>query len=91
MVLLLSVGMDVTAHLEDLRAELTGRGWKAEIRRTSSRAVLRVRNPAQPKLNDEIVCDGEAFRWAWGQGIGPVAEVGGVADRIQYVLREIGA
>jgi hypothetical protein len=82
--------MDVTAHLESLRAELTGRGWKAEIRRTSSRAVLRVRNPAPPKLNDEIVCEDGAFRWECGQEIGPVTEVGGVADRIQHVLREVG-
>jgi hypothetical protein len=82
--------MDVTP-LERLRDELIRREWKAELRQTARGTVLRVRHPSQPSMNDEIVCDGEAFRWAWGQGIGPVAEVGGVADRIQYVLREIGA
>ncbi|GAA2629475.1 hypothetical protein SMC26_35400 [Actinomadura fulvescens] len=41
------------------------------------------------ELNDEISCRNETFQWAWGQGIGPVTGVTDVADRIQYVLREV--
>ncbi|MEU6034520.1 hypothetical protein ABZ801_03860 [Actinomadura sp. NPDC047616] len=82
--------MDVMAHLENLRAELVRREWKAEIRRSPDRDVLRVRNPAHSRLTDDIVCDGEVFRWPWGQGIGPVGEVTGVAERVMYVLREVG-
>ncbi|GLZ13695.1 hypothetical protein Acsp04_39300 [Actinomadura sp. NBRC 104425] len=81
---------DAMAHLEELRHELISRGWKADIRRTDRRVALRVSNPEQPRLNDDIVCDGEVFRWPWGQGIGAVGEVAGVAERVMYVLREVG-
>ncbi|GLZ16151.1 hypothetical protein Acsp04_63860 [Actinomadura sp. NBRC 104425] len=83
--------MDATASLEVLRDELTSRGWTADLRRTRSGPVLHVQHPAHPRMNDDVVSDGAAFRWAWGQGIGPVAEVSAAADRIQYVLREVGA
>lgn len=82
--------MDATAHLEALRDELTRRAWNAEVRRTSSRVVLHVSNPNIPALDDKITCDGNVFCWAWGRDIGPVTGVPGVADRIVYVLREVG-
>jgi len=42
-------------------------------------------------MNDDILCDGARFCWSHGQGIGPVKDVADVADRIQYVLREVGS
>ncbi|MFF5265405.1 hypothetical protein ACFY4C_41535 [Actinomadura viridis] len=81
--------MDDRAHLERLRTILVKRDWKAEIRPGRCRDLLYVVNPAAHQLNDTIACEGEKFRWAWGQGIGPVDEVIEVADRIQHVLREV--
>lgn len=80
------------AHLERLAAELNQRGWPATVRTgTSGRQVLHVRNPNAPGLNDDVVCDDHAYRWVWGQGIGPLTEAPGVAEKIQYVLREVGS
>lgn len=78
--------MHATALLEQLGSRLGERGWPSEIRN----AHLRVSNPNDPGINADIECDGDAFRWARGQSIGPVDETAGVADRIQHVLREPG-
>lgn len=83
--------MDARSHLKNLRAELKERGWHAEINAGTLGPVLRVTNPEVPTLNDEIACRDDVFRHAWGQGIGPVTEVVGVADRIMHVLRKVGS
>lgn len=80
-----------TEHLENLAGELKARGWVAETRSLRGRMILYVQNPAVAKLNDTIACEGEVFRYTWGQGLGPVTEVVRVADRIQYVLRQVGS
>lgn len=81
---------ETTAHLERLATELRERGWHATLRTGSSgRQVLHVRNPRAPGLNDEVIADDAAFRWVWGQVIGPLTETPGVADRIAHVLREV--
>ncbi|WP_131735870.1 hypothetical protein [Actinomadura roseirufa] len=83
---------DTAAHLERLAGELRDRGWHVTVRTVQGRRpALHVRNPRAPRLNDEVVADDAAFRWTWGQGIGPLTETPGVADRIQYVLREADA
>jgi hypothetical protein len=81
--------IDVQAHLERLGAELADRGWNATIGLQDGGPVLLVRNPNVADLNEQILCSGEAFRWTWGQGIGPITEVPGVAARIMHVLREV--
>ncbi|MFF5260695.1 hypothetical protein ACFY4C_17270 [Actinomadura viridis] len=81
--------MDDRAHLERLQAILVTREWKAEIRPGRGRDLLYVVNPAARQLNETISCEDGAFRWAWGQGIGPADDVMAVADRIQHVLREV--
>jgi hypothetical protein len=84
---------NATTYLQQLAVELATRGWTAELR--GARPVLRVCNPTVPGLRDDIVCaegtDGWAFSWAKGSSIGPVTEVGGVADRIMHVLRVASA
>ncbi|MCW2900466.1 MAG: hypothetical protein JWO67_2731 [Streptosporangiaceae bacterium] len=81
---------DANGHLECLGAELADRGWRAKVSQDGDRPVLWVRNPKVAELNERIVCTGDAFRWMWGQGIGPTTEAAGVATRIMYVLREVG-
>ncbi|TDC65481.1 hypothetical protein E1200_18350 [Actinomadura sp. GC306] len=77
--------MDTIYALGRLAAELDSRGWRTTLRDDR----LTVANPAAPRLNDSITSDGRVFRWAWGQGIGPVDEVPGAADRIVHVLRSV--
>ncbi|XRQ15049.1 hypothetical protein ACN3XK_30455 [Actinomadura welshii] len=77
--------MDTIHALGRLAAELDARGWRTALRDDR----LTVANPAAPCLNDSITCDGRVFRWTWGQGIGPVDEVSGAADRIVGVLRSV--
>jgi hypothetical protein len=76
-------------HLERLLAELTERGWTAEIGDRADRPILHVRNPRVPQLNEKIVCSGARYRWSWGADIGPVDDVREAADRVVFVLREI--
>ena len=76
---------DSLAALTALAEELRRRGWKAHL----TGPVLKVVNPAAPRLNDQISSDGTEFRWAWGQAIGPVTAVEAAADRIVHVLREV--
>ncbi|GHH67959.1 hypothetical protein GCM10017673_15820 [Streptosporangium violaceochromogenes] len=85
----IDVVVDALPHLERLRAELAGRRWTAEVRDGGERPVLRVRNPAEPGMCDQVVCQGEVFRWAGGGPIGPITDIVGVADRITFVLREV--
>lgn len=80
--------MDATTCLQQLADELTGRGWKAKMRGADG---LFVANPGAGRLSDTIRCDGTSLLWNWGQPIGPADEVAAVADRIQYVLREVGS
>lgn len=81
--------MDATRHLGNLRSELTDRRWRAEIRTRPAGDVLHVQNPAVAGMNGEIVCNDDAFQWAWGPVIGPVTAVTSVADHIVYTLREV--
>ncbi|WP_378063882.1 hypothetical protein [Actinomadura yumaensis] len=83
--------MDAIRHLGNLRSELIGRKWRAEIRTRPNGDVLHVQNPAFARMDGEIVCKDDAFHWVWGPVIGPVTAVTGVADRIVYVLREVGS
>ncbi|MGH3389104.1 MAG: hypothetical protein ACRDOO_09530 [Actinomadura sp.] len=80
---------DARAHLERLSAELTDRGWHADVVVDDGRPTLAVGNPRVKDLNDRVAYSSEAFRWTWGQGIGPVTDIPGVADRIVHVLREV--
>jgi hypothetical protein len=80
---------DARTQLERLGAELAERGWNVEVGQDGTQPVLSVRNPNVADLNELIMCSGEAFRWTWGQGIGSITEVPGVATRIMHVLREV--
>lgn len=81
--------IDGTYHLDQLRAELAGRGWAAEIRNAGGQAVLLVCNSAETGLRGQIVCRDEDFHWEWGGAVGPVTAVLEAADRIVFVLGEI--
>lgn len=83
---LLSVVMETAENpLRALAEELEGREWKVRL----DGETLHVVNPAAPRLNDEIAFRDGAYRWAWGQDIGPAEDVSRVADRITHVLREV--
>jgi hypothetical protein len=75
---------EATQALQNLRDELAGRGWKTRL----AGDALYVRNPACD-LNDTITCESGTFRYSWGQGIGPVDDVPGAAERIMYVLQAV--
>ncbi|MFV2172631.1 hypothetical protein ACFHW2_13755 [Actinomadura sp. LOL_016] len=74
-----------SAPLRALADELERRDWRTRLHGEA----LTVINPAAPRLNDRIACDGEEFRWAWGQPLGPVDAVTAAADRIVDVLRAV--
>ncbi|WP_267898110.1 hypothetical protein [Spongiactinospora gelatinilytica] len=42
-------------------------------------------------MNELILYTDGAFRWSWGPGIGPVADVSQTAERIMHVLRTVKA
>jgi hypothetical protein len=78
-------------HLRRLAAELTARGFSAEI---VSGPCLRATNPDVREFSERVVCqrgaDGEwAFRWSWEHPIGLVDDPGAAADRITAVLRSV--
>lgn len=80
------------ANLERLTAELRLRGFQTQLKR-ARRLLLHVTNPAASALNESVYCEQHGdvwvFCWASGQRIGPVESLSAVADRIQYVLREV--
>ena len=80
---------DAVAALEKLAAELSSRGFDPVITTTTTtggRPALVVSNPGAPALSENILADGEWFQWPWADRIGPVAELGAVADTIARVL-----
>ncbi|OLT17696.1 hypothetical protein BJF79_17670 [Actinomadura sp. CNU-125] len=74
-----------SAPLQALADELARRGWRTRLHGDA----LTVTNPAAPRLNDRIACDGVEFRWAWGQSLGRADDVTAAADRIVHVLRAV--
>ncbi|MFC3980556.1 hypothetical protein [Streptosporangium jomthongense] len=82
---------DAAFQLERLRAELIGHSWAADILGTAKQPVLRVNNPAEAEMHDEVVCQDGTFQWAWGGLIGPVVNPAEAADRIMFVLREVAS
>ncbi|MEV7005579.1 hypothetical protein [Streptosporangium sp. NPDC051022] len=82
---------DATSHLERLRAALLAQGWTAEFRHTGGNPLLHVQNPADPAMTDQVTCRDEIFRWVWGGFVGSVADTTRAAERIMFVLREIGS
>ena len=80
------------AHLERLTTELHSRGFQTGLKR-ARRLLLHVTSPAASALNESVSCEQHGdvwvFCWASGQQIGPVESLSAVADRIQYVLREV--
>ncbi|MFD0883674.1 hypothetical protein ACFQ08_03760 [Streptosporangium algeriense] len=80
---------DAAFHLERLRAELLGHSWAADVIGAARHPVLRVHNPAEAEMHDEVVCQDGTFHWAWGGFIGPVVDLAEVTDRIMFVLREV--
>jgi hypothetical protein len=79
---------NATTYLQQLAAELLHHGWLTDL---VLRPVLRVSNPAEPDLSDDIACAEGTFCWDGGQEIGPVAEVSGAADHVMHVLRVVNA
>ncbi|MGP4029682.1 hypothetical protein [Actinomadura sp. 3N407] len=71
--------------LGQLKAELHGRGWSARL----DERVLAVSNPNVPALNDTVTFTEGEFRYTWGPAIGTIADVPGVADRIERQLRTV--
>jgi hypothetical protein len=82
--------MDAAAYLESLREALLAGGWRAEVTQGRRGRMLHVEHPRVPRLNDDVVCDGSVFRWAWGPVICPVTDIDRAADRVRHVLREVG-
>jgi hypothetical protein len=90
---------DPISHLEDLRRELTGRGWTTRLMQPEGRSpALFVQNP-DPQvmaLNDHVLVaplPGGAcwFWWPWASRIAPAGEVTQAADRVTHVLRSAPA
>jgi hypothetical protein len=86
---------DPVSHLEELRQELTGRGWITSLLEQNGRSpALFVQNP-DPQvtaLSDHVLVaplpgGGCWFWWPWASRIAPAAEVTRAADRVTHVLR----
>ncbi|MEV5411004.1 hypothetical protein AB0K60_19435 [Thermopolyspora sp. NPDC052614] len=77
------------AYLERLRLEILKRGWAARLCESGVGLTLHVRNPNESALTETIGCEDGRFLWSWGQAIGLVSDVTGVADRILHVLRDV--
>jgi hypothetical protein len=85
------------AHLEELRHEMTGRGWITSLQEPSGRTPrLFVQNPDPEAavLKDHILVvrydDGLCwFVWSWATRVAPASDIGHAADRITHVLRTI--
>lgn len=71
--------------LGQLKDELHGRGWIARL----DQRKLAVSNPNVPALNDTVTFTDGQFRYTWGPAIGTIADVSGVADRIERQLRTV--
>lgn len=82
-------------HLEELRHELTGRGWTTSLLTPAGRhPSLFVQNPDPEAavLHDHVLVapDGEDacwFWWPWASRIAPAVHLDRAADRIIHVLR----
>jgi hypothetical protein len=77
---------DAVTALEKLAAELSSRGFDPVLTTAGGRPASVVSNPGAPALSENILADGEWFQWPWADRIGPVAELGAVADTIARVL-----
>ena len=90
---------DPVSHLDELRQELTGRGWITKLLDPEGRRpALFVQNP-DPQvmaLNDHVLVaplPGGAcwFWWPWASRIAPAGEVTRAADRVTHVLGSAAA
>lgn len=80
---------DDRESLDQLRAELKGRGWSVAWRNEAARPALVVRNPVQTALHVLVSCSDGWFRWPWGAAFAPAGDAADAADQIQFVLREV--
>ena len=81
-------------HLERLAAELAQRGLTAQVVTSGRRPHVKAANPDTPQLTERVLRDrgGDnawCYRWPWQQPIGPVGDLGTVADKIAAVLRSV--
>jgi len=88
---------DPVLHLEQLRYELTGRGWVTSLLEPADRhPALFVQNPDPQAalLSDHVLVAPVAgggcwFWWPWATRIAPADEVTRAADRVTHVLRTV--
>lgn len=76
-----------TAALEKLAAELSARGYEAQLTVPDSRPPwLAIINPAATMLAETVMAYAEWFWWPWADRIAPAADVAAAADAIAQVL-----
>ncbi len=78
------------ADLERLGAEMTARGYRADLRTPQGRLpYLDVRNPRASMLAERVYAQAEAFWWSWAERIAGCDEVTAAASILARVLRTV--
>jgi hypothetical protein len=81
---------DGQADLERLAAELTQRGYQADLRTPEGRlAFLDVRNPTASALSERVYAQADSYWWSWAERIAGCAQVSTAADALARVLRTV--
>jgi hypothetical protein len=78
------------ADLEKLAAELTARGYQADIRTPAGRVpYLEVRNPRAAVLAEKVYAQADAYWFSWAEKIAGCDEVTTAAAILARVLRTV--
>jgi hypothetical protein len=78
-------------HLKRLAASVEGDGFTAQVvEPVGGKPFIHVVNTNAARLTENITCvvtdDETWFCWSWGDTIGPVDDIDGIAKSIRYVL-----
>src|SRR5579875_3078457 len=82
---------EVISHLEDLAADLKGRGFTATVTSDGRYPFVRVVNSTAAQLSEQVyaalAADGSVwFWWSWAERIAPIQEPAAAAAKIAHVL-----
>jgi hypothetical protein len=80
------------ADLEKLAAELTARGYQADLRTPADKLpYLDVRNPAASVLTERVYAQADSFWFSWAEPIAGCGQPATAAAILARVLRTVDA
>jgi hypothetical protein len=78
-------------HLENLAAEVTARGYQADLRTAAGKLpCLDVRNARATVLSERVYSQDGSFWWSWGERIAGCDQAATAARLLARVLRAVG-